>query len=102
MFQYHQSTALITGGSSGIGEAFASALAARGMNLILVARTKPKLEELARRLAKEHRVQATVIEADLADPAAPGRIRARVDELGLSVDLLVNNAGFGLGGPFLA
>jgi short-subunit dehydrogenase len=102
MFQYNNSTALITGASSGIGEAFASSLAARGMNLILVARTKPRLEELARRLAEEHRVQATVIAADLADPEAPGRIRARVDELGLGVDLLVNNAGFGLGGSFLA
>jgi len=71
------------------------------MNLILVARTKSKLEELARRLAKEHRVQTTVIETDLADPEAPGCIRARVAELGLSVDLLVNNAGFRLSGPFL-
>jgi len=102
MFRDDRHTALITGASSGLGEAFASSLAARGMNLILVARTKTKLEELARRLAKEHRVQATVIEADLAGPDAPGRIHARVDELGLSVDLLVNNAGFGLSGPFLS
>jgi short-subunit dehydrogenase len=72
------------------------------MNLILVARTKPKLEERARRLAKEHGVQAAAIEADLAEPEAPGRLCARVDALGLSVDLLVNNAGFGVSGPFLS
>src|SRR5262249_8793280 len=96
MFQYHNSTALITGASSGIGAAFASALAARGMNLILVARTKPKLEELARRLAAEHRVQATVIEADLAGPEAPGRIPALGDELGVSVERPVHTSGFRL------
>jgi short-subunit dehydrogenase len=96
------STALITGASSGIGEAFASALARRGINLILVARTKPKLDELAQRLTSRHRVQATVIEADLTDPKAPERLHARVTELGLRVDLLVNNAGFGLGGAFLS
>src|SRR5262249_48732208 len=96
MFQYNNSTALITGASSGIGEAFASSLAARGMNLILVARTKPKLEELARRLAEEHGVQATVIEADLADPEAPGRIPALGDELGVSVERPVHTSGFRL------
>jgi short-subunit dehydrogenase len=100
-FDYRDATALITGASSAIGEAFASALAARGMHLIVVARTKPKLEALAQRLAKQHGIQATTIEADLADPAAAQRIHARVDELGLRVDLLVNNAGYGLGGPFL-
>jgi len=102
MFDYRDATALITGASSGIGEAFASALAARGTSLILVARTKPKLETLAQRLAERHGIRATAIDADLADPAAPRRVRARVDELGLRVDLLVNNAGYGLGGPFLA
>jgi short-subunit dehydrogenase len=100
MFDYRDATALITGASSGIGEAFAVALAARGTNLILVARTKPKLEALAQRLAKQHGIRATAIEADLTDPAAAQRIRASVDELGLRVDLLVNNAGFGR--PFLA
>ena len=102
MVDYRHATALITGASSGIGEAFASALAQRGMNLILVARTKPKLDELAQRLTNQHRVQATVIQADLADPKAPGRLYSRVAELGVRVDLLVNNAGFGLGGAFLS
>jgi short-subunit dehydrogenase len=102
MFDYRDATALITGASSGIGEAFAASLAARATNLILVARTKPKLEELARRLAKEHRVRTATIEADLGDPEAPASIGRRVEEFGWSVDLLVNSAGFGLGGSFLA
>jgi len=102
MFDYRDATALITGASSGLGEVFASALAARGMHLILVARTQPKLEALAQRLATQHGIQATAIEADLADPEAPDRIRARVVERGLGLDLLVNNAGFGLGGAFLS
>jgi short-subunit dehydrogenase len=102
MFDYRDATTLITGASSGIGEAFASSLAARGMNLILVARTKPKLDDLAHHLASQHCVQTTAIEADLADPKAPERLHARVAERGLRVDLLINNAGFGLGGPFLS
>jgi uncharacterized protein len=102
MFAYTQATALITGASSGIGEAFAFALARRGMNLILVARTKPKLDELAKRLMHQHGIQATVIEADLAERSAPERLHARAAELGLRVDLLVNNAGFTLSGDFLS
>jgi len=102
MFEYVDATALITGASSGIGEAFAMALARRGMNLILVARSKPKLDVLAQRLMREHRIQATVIAADLADRGAAQLIHARVGELGLRVDLLINNAGFGLSGDFLS
>ena len=90
MFDYRDATALIAGASSGIGEAFASALAARGTHLILVARTKPKLEALAQRLAKQHGIQATTIEADLTggdavlrparrQPAAHGARHARAD-----------------------
>jgi uncharacterized protein len=80
MFDYRDATALITGASSGIGEAFAAALAARGTNLILVARTKPKLEALAQRLATQRGIWATAIEADLTDLAAAQRkrlVRAR-------------------------
>src|SRR5262245_30473367 len=102
MFEYKRATALITGASSGIGEAFAFALAQRGMNLLLVARTRPKLDQLAERLRREHDIQATVIEADLAERNAPERLHARTAELGLSVDLLVNNAGFTLSGDFLS
>jgi uncharacterized protein len=102
MFAYRDATALITGASSGLGAVFASALAARGMHLILIARSQPTLEALAQRLATQHGIHATAIAADLADPEAPDRIRAGVVERGLRVDLLVNNAGFGLGGAFLS
>jgi short-subunit dehydrogenase len=102
MFAYANATALITGASSGIGEAFAHALAQRGMNLILVARSKAKLDQLAERLMREQPIQATVIEADLADAGAAQRLHARVAELGLRVDLLINNAGFSLSGDFLS
>jgi short-subunit dehydrogenase len=87
-------TALITGASSGIGEEFARQLAERGYELILVARRKDRLEQLAEELP----TKATVIESDLAADAdkLPGKVKRRR----LQVDLLVNNAGFGLRGHF--
>jgi short-subunit dehydrogenase len=88
-------TALITGASAGIGEEFARQLAARGYDLILVARRKDRLEQLAEELpATTH-----VIECDLASEAA--KLPAKVEKLGVQVDHLVNNAGFGLRGRFL-
>jgi short-subunit dehydrogenase len=93
--------ALITGASAGIGHEFALQLAARGYDLILVARRRERLDELATRVRNEHGVErADVIAADLADPAAPAAIAAGVAALGLNVDLLVNNAGFGTHGRF--
>ncbi|MFL5906370.1 MAG: SDR family NAD(P)-dependent oxidoreductase [Solirubrobacterales bacterium] len=88
-------TALITGASSGIGEEFARQLAERGYDLVLVARRKQRLEEIAEDLP----TNATVIECDLANEADKlfGKVRRRQ----LEVDLLVNNAGFGLRGRFL-
>jgi short-subunit dehydrogenase len=88
-------TALVTGASSGIGEEFARALAARGHELILVARRADRLERLAAQLP----VNAHVVPCDLATEAAS--LPAKVEELGLAVDLLVNNAGFGTYGPFV-
>jgi short-subunit dehydrogenase len=87
-------TALVTGASSGIGEAFARALAARGHELILVARRTDRLE----RLAGELPGPAHVVGSDLASEASA--LPDRVAELGLEVDLLVNNAGFGTHGRF--
>jgi uncharacterized protein len=87
-------TALITGASSGIGEEFAKALAARGHDLILVARRKDRLDALAEELD----AKAEVIASDLASEAA--ELPERVEKLGAQVDLLVNNAGFGLRGHF--
>jgi short-subunit dehydrogenase len=86
--------ALVTGASSGIGEEFARALSARGQDLVLVARRADRLE----RLASELPGQAHVVTCDLATEA--GALAAMVAELGVEVDLLVNNAGFGLNGRF--
>jgi short-subunit dehydrogenase len=88
-------TALVTGASSGIGEQFARSLAARGHDLVLVARRSDRLE----RLASELPTVAHVLPCDLATAAA--ELPDRVAELNLRVSLLVNNAGFGTSGPFL-
>jgi uncharacterized protein len=92
--------ALITGASSGIGAAFARALAARGMDLVLVARRKDRLDSLARELESAHAIQATTVEADLSKADASATVRRAVVEKGISIGLLVNNAGFGVAGSF--
>lgn len=92
--------ALITGASSGIGECFARALGARRQNLVLVARSRDKLQALASELARAHSIRAEVIALDLS---APGAVQALVRELEarqLVVELLINNAGFGARGEF--
>jgi short-subunit dehydrogenase len=93
---------LITGASGGIGEAFARQLAALGKDLILVARSEDKLKALAEELSAAHGVQVHVIAADLACPNAARPIFDETERLGLEVDLLINNAGYGKGGEFTA
>jgi short-subunit dehydrogenase len=88
--------ALITGASAGIGAAFARAYAARGFDLALVARRKDRLETLASRLTHDHGVEAFAIAADLSAPEAQGPILDAVEARGRQVDVLVNNAGFGI------
>ncbi len=94
------SAALITGASAGIGSCIARELAARGHNVVLVARRKQRLEELATELMAEHGVGAHTISCDLARPASRGRLPGRIGELGLDVEVLINNAGFATNGPF--
>jgi short-subunit dehydrogenase len=96
------STALVTGASSGIGRELARELAARGHGVTLVARRVERLNELAAELTGDHGVRAETIPTDLADPAARDRLAAEIEARGLTVEVLVNNAGFGIYVPFPA
>ncbi len=95
---YQGKTALITGASAGIGEAFARAYAAKGADLVLVARREDRLRALSEALRDAHGVGVRVIAADLSDPAAPQAIFDALAADGMRIDILVNNAGFGLPG----
>ena len=92
-------TCLVTGASSGIGQEIAGLLAARGLGITLVARTESKLRTLADLLVARHGVRVEVLATDLADAGARAGLPARVEALGLSVNVLVNNAGFSTLGP---
>ncbi|WND34450.1 SDR family oxidoreductase [Streptomyces sp. BB1-1-1] len=94
------SAALITGASSGLGAEFAAQLAARGHDLVLVARSEDRLTALAERLVAEYGIRAHVLVQDLAEPDAARQVAGRLAARGLSVDLLVNNAGFATCGRF--
>jgi uncharacterized protein len=94
------STALVTGASSGIGADLARSLAKRGHGVTLVARRSEPLETLAEELRSEHGLRVEVLTCDLSDAAAREDLIARIAELGLAVEVLVNNAGFGTGGRF--
>ncbi|WP_424216825.1 SDR family NAD(P)-dependent oxidoreductase (plasmid) [Streptomyces sp. BI20] len=97
---YRGTTALITGASAGLGVEFARQWAARGADLVLVARRADRLEELAAELAAAHGVRAHVVTADLSLPGAAADLRTELDKRGLAVQTLINNAGFGAHGPF--
>ncbi|HEY2441309.1 MAG TPA: SDR family NAD(P)-dependent oxidoreductase, partial [Solirubrobacteraceae bacterium] len=92
------SAALVTGASSGIGAAIARELAARGHALVLVARRKEKLDELADELREEFGIRAEAVGCDLGKATSRQRLPARIASLGLEVSVLVNNAGFATGG----
>jgi uncharacterized protein len=97
---YQEKTALITGASSGIGAAFARALAAKGMNLILVARSQEKLYRLAEILMQQHAVHVEVVVADLRQEDAAQMVYDTVQRQQRSIDLLINNAGVATYGSF--
>lgn len=93
-------TALVTGASSGLGTEFALQLAARGHDLVLVARSRDRLEEVAAELAMLHGVKAHVVVQDLAQPDAGRKVARELADRSLQIDMLVNNAGFGTVGRF--
>ena len=94
-------TALITGASSGIGAAFARQFAQMGCDLILTARSKDKMDEMAGEFSRLYKINVTVIPLDLTIQDAPGELAEKIHERGLEVDILVNNAGFGKWADFL-
>jgi short-subunit dehydrogenase len=93
--------ALVTGASSGIGADFARVLAARGCNLILVARREDRLRALQQEISGGHDVQAHVIAMSVSEAGAPQVLYDRVRSMGVAVDVLINNAGFGVHGNFI-
>jgi uncharacterized protein len=97
---YQGQTALITGASGGLGATFAQELAARGMNTILVARSTDKLQALATELTAKYQQRNDFIALDLVPAGAAATLANKVAEMGLQVDLLVNNAGFATYGNF--
>ena len=93
-------TTLITGASSGIGEAFARRFAALGRNVFLVARTENKLVTLCNELGRINSIRAQYVAMDLSKPESPARLFEEAEKRGLVIDMLINNAGFGSMGEF--
>ncbi len=93
---------LVTGASSGIGADFARVFAGEGRDLVLVARSEAALRELARDLGERHGVKVHALALDLAAPGAARQLHSRVREMGLAVETLVNDAGFGMHGEFVS
>jgi uncharacterized protein len=93
-------TVLITGASAGIGKAFAEVFAVKGWNVVLTARRQERLEALAEELSKKHQIQATLIAGDLAQPDGVKQLIEAISDQRLTVDGLVNNAGYGVPGYY--
>jgi hypothetical protein len=93
-------TALVTGASGGLGAHFARLFAQDGHDMVLVARRRDKLDQLATELTEAHGIHSTVIAADLTDPKAPLHLHEDVLRAGIELEFLVNNAGFGTNGAF--
>jgi uncharacterized protein len=101
MYTYRGTTTLVTGASRGLGTAYATELARRGSDLVLVARSLSALDEIATRLRSAHGAAVTTIAADLTDRESVAGLLRALDDASVPVDLLVNNAGMGATGPFL-
>jgi short-subunit dehydrogenase len=95
-----EAVTLVTGASSGIGEALARRLAKERHDLVLTARRADRLEALAHELGAAHGIKAHIVPADLSRPGAPTELVQEIESRGLAVHWLVNNAGFGTGGRF--
>src|SRR5438094_5140775 len=93
--------ALITGASSGLGLEFADLLAARKVNLVLAARRQEPMEKLASDLRRKYGADVLVEAIDLASPGAASRLKSSLDARWVTIDILLNNAGYGLQGDFL-
>jgi short-subunit dehydrogenase len=93
-------TALVTGASAGIGKAFAHELAGRDFDLVITARRRERLVELASELSAQRGARVEIVVADLADPGAPQAIFDELARRGIAVDMLVNNAGYGVSGAY--
>ena len=98
MTEFNKKWILITGASSGIGKAFAERLASLGANLVLVARREALLQELAITLKEKHRIEAIVIPRDLSQLTAAQELFDTLQNAGIIIDVLINNAGFGVYG----
>jgi len=96
----NKGTALITGASGGIGLELTKLFAKDSYNLVLVARSQDKLAQIKAEIEKRRDISVRIISKDLADPKAPDEIYAELEQAGVQVDMLVNNAGYALFGPF--
>lgn len=101
MAKTNNSWVLITGASSGFGEEFARQYAEQGHSLVLVARRLDRLQALAEALRRQYRIEVVAEQVDLSDIAAIAQLHRRIGERGIAIDILINNAGHGLQGPFV-
>ena len=95
------STALVTGATAGIGESFTRLLAEKGFDLVLVARDNKRLQERAKALSKKYKVEVEVLQADLSVPAQLAKVEKRLSNAKKPIEVLINNAGFGIKDSFL-
>jgi len=94
-------TALVTGATAGIGESFTRLLAAKGYDLVLVARDKKRLQERADSLSKKYKIEVEVLQADLSVPTQLAKVEKRLENPKKPIDVLINNAGSGIKDSFL-